>query len=166
MKLLVIVASAVLLLAAAGGGGAWWFGLLDRGEPGEPEETAAEAPAAANHQATGDEAEDGHGAPSSGVAFVDLPDVVVNLQSTGSRMRFLKLRISLEVDGDRDAEKLRVLTPRIMDSFQLYLRSLSVEDVQGAAGMQRLKEDMLARVLGAVEPLTIADILIKEMLVQ
>jgi flagellar FliL protein len=167
-KLLIIVALAVLALCGLGGGAAWWLGLFGANaaasHPAEPE-AAAEAEAEAGHEAE-PSGEDGHGTATAGVAFVDLPDVVVNLQSVGPRMRFLKLRVSLEAAGDHEAEQTRVLTPRIMDSFQLYLRSLTVEDVQGSVGMQRLKEGMLARVLPAVEPLEITDLLIKEMLVQ
>ena len=56
--------------------------------------------------------------------------------------------------------------PRLLDGFQLYLRALTVEDVAGPGGMQRLKEDLVARGNVAVEPARIADVLIKEMLVQ
>ena len=56
--------------------------------------------------------------------------------------------------------------PRMMDSFQLYLRALTLEEVQGAAGLQRLKEELIARVNLAVEPTQVSDVLLKEMLVQ
>lgn len=156
---LILIAGGLVVLLGGGAGGAWMLGLL--GGHGAPA-TAAEAP----HE---EAAESGHGGKEAGghdVAFVDLPDVIVNLQPTGTRMRFLKLKVSLEVKGEAEAEAVRALTPRIMDSFQLYLRALAVEEVQGAAGMQRLKEEMLARVHRAVEPRRIEDVLFKEMLVQ
>ena len=56
--------------------------------------------------------------------------------------------------------------PRVMDSFQLYLRALTVEEVRGAAGMQRLKEELIARVNLAIEPTQVSAVLLKEMLVQ
>ncbi len=165
-RLLMIVGAAVLLLGGGGGGAAaWWLGLFGSATPvtaeaNEGAEPHATAPAA-NHDAGG------RGVMmASAVAFVDLPDVVVNLQPANGRMRFLKLRISLEVLGDRTAEEVRALTPRILDSFQLYLRALTVDEVSGAVGMQRLKEEMLARVHRAIEPVRIEDVLIKEMLVQ
>lgn len=166
-KLLMLVGAAVILLGGGGGAAAWWFGLFGGATPaaaeapaegGEPHATAA----AAGHDSGGQ----GTAASSRAVAFVDLPDVVVNLQPANGRMRFLKLRISLEVLGDRTAEEVRALTPRILDSFQLYLRALTVDEVSGAVGMQRLKEEMLARVHRAIEPVRIEDVLIKEMLVQ
>jgi flagellar FliL protein len=165
-KLIVMALAALALLGGSGGGAAWWLGLLGGSSHAEGEAGAPEAEHGAD-TAEGHGA-DPHGAPAAGnaVAFVDLPDVVVNLQPSNGRMRFLKLRISLEVKGDREAEELRLLTPRILDSFQLYLRALTIDEVSGAVGMQRLKEELLARVHRAVEPARIQDVLIKEMLVQ
>lgn len=155
---LILIAGGLAVLLGGGAGSAWMLGLFG----GQPATAAAhagqEAPASS-----------GHGSPAPAAktaAFVDLPDVIVNLQPSGSRMRFLKLKVSLEVSGESEAEAIRALTPRIMDSFQLYLRALAVEEVQGAAGMQRLKEEMLARVHRAVEPRRIEDVLFREMLVQ
>ncbi|MFO1068449.1 MAG: flagellar basal body-associated FliL family protein [Geminicoccaceae bacterium] len=176
-KLLLIAGVALVLLAGGGAGAAWFLGLFG-GKPADAA-VAADAAAADGHgEAPADEhaaAADAHGegaghgsegASKSSVAFVDLPDVVVNLQSGAGRMRFLKLRISLEVIGQSEADEIQLLTPRILDSFQLYLRALAPDDVQGAVGMQRLKEEMLARVHRAVEPRRIEDVLIREMLVQ
>lgn len=168
MKLIVLALAALVLLGGAGGGAAWWLGLIGGGAHGEEAGAADAEQAAAPSAAAEGQGADPHAGPaaSDAVAFVDLPDVVVNLQPSGGRMRFLKLKIALEVKGDRAAEGLRTLTPRILDSFQLYLRALTIEEVSGAVGMQRLKEEMLARVHRAVEPARIEDVLIKEMLVQ
>ena len=38
-----------------------------------------------------------------GVAFVDMPDLIVNLQSNSPRLRYLKLRLSLEVADEPSA---------------------------------------------------------------
>jgi flagellar protein FliL len=95
-----------------------------------------------------------------------MPDMIVNLQAESPRLRYLKLRLSLEVPGEPAAEAVRQLMPRVMDSFQLYLRALTVEDVQGSAGMQRLKEELNARVNLAVGPTRVSSVLLKEMLVQ
>ena len=56
--------------------------------------------------------------------------------------------------------------PRIVDNFQVYLRELRIEDLQGAAGMYRLREELLSRVGKAAQPAEIVDILFKEMLIQ
>lgn len=101
------------------------------------------------------------------VVFLDLPDILVNLNSPGNRRTsFLKISISLEVDSPADVMKLQALMPRIVDSFQVYLRELRVEDLRGSAGMYRLREDMLRRINEAARPVKVNDVLFKEMLIQ
>lgn len=160
-KLLIIAAALVALLG--GGGAAAYFlvfaaraGADPSGEAGLPSEVEAQADAGHEDEAQG----------RPGALFVDMPDLLVNLQSDGKRMRFLRLRLALEVGDARTADSVKALTPRVLDSFQMYLRSLTVEEVQGSAGMQRLKEEMIARVNLAIEPSRIRDVLFKEILVQ
>jgi flagellar FliL protein len=46
------------------------------------------------------------------------------------------------------------------------LRGLQVEDLQGSAGIYRLREELLARVNVVTEPVKVHDVLFKEILVQ
>lgn len=172
LRLILFAVAGLLLLGGGGAGVAWFFGLFggstDAAEAGEaqganePHGTADRA--AAEHDDTDGEASRPNNVPQ--VAFLELPDVLVNLQSPGQRMRYLKLALALEVADAATAEQLRALTPRIMDSIQLYLRALTVDDVRGAIGMERLKQEMSARINRAVAPLRVNGVLIKEMLVQ
>jgi len=98
--------------------------------------------------------------------FFDLPELLVNLNSSGRRTNFLKISISLELPGEADVARLQLLLPRIIDSFQVYLRELRVSDLKGSAGMYRLREDLLRRVNEAASPVKINDVLFKEMLIQ
>ncbi len=98
--------------------------------------------------------------------FFDLPELLVNLNSSGRRTNFLKISISLELPGEADVKQLQMMLPRIIDSFQVYLRELRVSDLQGSAGMYRLREDLLRRVNEAAAPVKINDVLFKEMLIQ
>lgn len=100
------------------------------------------------------------------VVFVELPDLLVNLNVTGRRLRFLKLAAALEVHGEDDAERVRRVLPRIIDGFHLYLRAISPEELQGAEGVYRIKEELLARTNDAVRPAQVHDVLLREMLVQ
>lgn len=160
---LVLILAAVLVVAGGGGAAAWFLGLFGGGKS-EAAAPAHGAPAAEDHGAA---PADGHGAPPvPQIAFVDLPDILVNLKSTNKRARFLKLKVALEVKDARTAEQVKTLTPRIMDSFQLYLRALDADEIQGANGMLTLKEELLARINQAVAPNRINDVLFKEMLVQ
>ncbi len=163
-KLLVLGGVDFVLLLGLAGGGAWYAGFLG-GHPGA-EEALAQAAAAEGHEASGHGGAGHGGGPPGEVVFVDMPDVLVNLQSGGQRLRFLKLRAALEVASDEVAARIESLMPRIMDGFQLYLRALTVDEVNGAGGMQRLKEELAMRVNLAVQPSRIDDVLVKEMLVQ
>lgn len=127
---------------------------------------AAPVPSAGGHAFASEDGAHGDADPAMVIGFVDLPDIIVNLQSDSSRMRFLKLRIALEVTGEANADSVRKLLPRVLDGLQLYLRALSVDDLKGVAGMQRIKEELTARVNLAVEPAQVDAVLLKEMLVQ
>lgn len=159
--LLIITVATVVVLVGAGGTTAYFLGLL------------GPAPASAANLEHGDAADEPGSAggehadgEAAAIVFVDMPDIIVNLQSDAPRMRFLKLRVALEVAGAPTADTVKQLLPRVLDSFQLYLRALTVEDARGPAGMQRLKEELTARVNLAVEPARVNDVLFKEMIVQ
>lgn len=98
--------------------------------------------------------------------FFDLPELLVNLNAPGRRTNFLKISISLELPSDADIKQLEVVMPRIVDSFQVYLRELRVNDLKGSAGIYRLREDLLRRVNEAARPVKINDVLFKEVLIQ
>ena len=163
-KLLLLGGIGLVVLLGGAGAGAYFMGLFGGSEAAVAHGEAHPEAAADAHGA----ADDGHGggATEAGVAFVDMPDLIVNLQSGAPRLRYLKLRLSLEVADPAAAEAVGRLMPRILDSFQLYLRALTLDDVQGAASMQRLKEELTARVNLAVEPTPVRTVLLKEMLVQ
>lgn len=98
--------------------------------------------------------------------YYELPQMLVNLNSPGRRSNFLKIVVSLELADAQDIEGLESSMPRIIDNFQVYLRELRVEDLQGSAGIYRLREELLFRVNAAVRPTRVTDVLFKEMLVQ
>jgi flagellar protein FliL len=135
-----------------GGGAAAYFWLPDAGST---EATDTIAPAAAPSDESSNKA-----------SFVEMPDVLVNLVTDQARARYLKLKLTLEVESDVVARQISGLTPRVMDSFQAYLRALRPEDLHGPGAMQTLKDELLARVNFAIGPLRVEEVLVKEMLVQ
>ena len=144
----------VVLLMVGGAAGAYYGGLLGSDTPNSDTPGPAQVAEA--------EAKAGHPAPT----FLELPDIVVNLSSTGRKSTFLKLNVSLEIESAEDGGKLKALTPRIVDSFQVYLRDLRVEDLQGSEGIYRVREELLRRVNAAAEPVKVSDVLFRELLVQ
>ncbi len=142
-KKLFIIIGAALFLVLAGGGAAYFF-LFSGGEP--EEEMVAEAPP---------------------TYFYDIPPMTVNLASSGEdKEQFLKLTVSLEL---KDQETAAIIEPRmalVRDAFQVYLRELRRSDLEGSAGIFRLKEELRRRVNLAIRPAEIQSILFKEILVQ
>jgi len=104
--------------------------------------------------------------PKVDAVFFDLPEMLVNLNTAGRRPVFLKMKVSLELSSEKDGPRLKSLSPRIIDNFQVYLRELRIDDLRGSAGIYRLREELLARVNAAVRPTVVKDVLFKEMLVQ
>ncbi|MGN6571067.1 MAG: flagellar basal body-associated protein FliL [Pseudolabrys sp.] len=99
--------------------------------------------------------------------FVDLPDVLVNLANSGSdRTQYLKVKVVLELPEADLVERIKPLMPRVMDAFQTYLRELRPTDLDGSAGLYRLKEELTRRVNAVLAPNHITAVLFKEIVVQ
>ena len=150
-KLLIIVGAVVLLLIGAAAA-VFFSGILDSEETEESAE---------NEVKEGVEAE-----MAKKTYFVDLDEMVVNLNTTERRQSLLKIKVSLEVAEQKDVAVVQELTPRVVDNFQTYLRELRLDDLRGSAGMYRLREELLTRINIAVEPAKVKAVLFKEMIVQ
>ena len=99
--------------------------------------------------------------------FVDLPEVLVNLSNAGSdRTQYLKVKVTLEIPDKELVAQINPLMPRVMDAFQTYLRELRPTDLDGSAGLYRLKEELTRRVNTAVAPNKVTAVLFKEIVVQ
>lgn len=149
-KKIVLFGVLPLLLLVGGGAGVFFSGLL-----GGDEEETAEA-----------EMEEVEEEIPREVVFYDLPGMLVNLNSAGRESSFLKIQVSLELDSADAIPEVEAMLPRIIDNFQVYLRELRPEELSGTKGVVRLKEELLVRVNGAVDPIKVYDILFKEILVQ
>lgn len=101
--------------------------------------------------------------------FLDLPVMIVNLNSSNPdapRKPVLKILVCLELSNPTDTQKIEQVMPRIVDSFQVYLRELRPEELSGSSGLERLREELITRINHATQPIRIKDVLFKEMLVQ
>jgi flagellar FliL protein len=140
-KLIIIGAAALLVLG--GGGGAAFFMMKKKPEP------VVAAPVV------------------KPPAFLDLPDTLVNLANTGGdRPQYLKVKIVLELPDAAMVQQVQPVMPRVMDSFQTYLRELRPTDLDGSAGLYRLKEELTRRVNYAIAPNRVNAVLFKEIVVQ
>lgn len=99
--------------------------------------------------------------------FLDLPDTLVNLSSVGSdRQQYLKVKIVLELPDQPMIAQVQPVLPRVMDAFQTYLRELRPTDLDGSAGLYRLKEELTRRVNASIAPSRVNAVLFKEIVVQ
>ncbi|WP_043831391.1 flagellar basal body-associated FliL family protein [Muricoccus aerilatus] len=176
-KKLIIIALVPLLLGGVGAG-LWFSGLLPFGKSGDH---GAEAPAhGAAPDAHGAPAA-GHGAPAAGghgaapatnaqagrgTVFLDMPEVLTNLNVTGRRATFIRLRAKLELAADADTAAANAAMPRLLDLFQTYLREMRPEELRGSQGTYRLREELRNRAAVAVGPGKVLDVLFVELIVQ
>jgi len=141
LKLMIIVAAALVVL---GGGGTAAYVMF-----GGAKETKAVA------------------APVKAAVFLDVPEVLVNLSTSGSeRTQYLKVKVVLELADAALQPQVQSSMPRVMDAFQTYLRELRPTDLDGSAGLYRLKEELTRRVNVAISPNHVNAVLFKEIVVQ
>jgi flagellar FliL protein len=149
-KKLILFAAIGLVVLVGAGAGVYFSGLLGGGEGGKEAangEEVVEVPPAAAH-------------------YLDLDEMVITLGGVGRKSSFLKMRLSLELASPEDEVRVKAIMPRIIDNFQVFLRELRIEELQGSQGLYRVKEELLARVNSATHPTKVRDVLFREMLVQ
>lgn len=146
-KKLIMMMGLLLVLGGAGTGGAWFMGYFD-----PPPQVAAD----------GEEPVVVIDPP----VFHEMPEMTVNLAGSEGRAQFLRLEIALEVKDDETLDLIKPVLPRVTDTFQTYLRELRKADLEGSAGIYRLREELLRRINLAVYPASVDDVLFKQLLVQ
>ena len=98
--------------------------------------------------------------------FYELPEFLVNLNTDGKGLSFIKMTVVLELASQKDSEQISALQPRVVNDFNTYLRELRSSDLAGSTGLERLREELLMRVNKSVSPIQVSDILFKEIIVQ
>ena len=143
-KLKLIIAAVGLLVIVGGGIATWFLFFRSHGE-----EMHAEA------------------APAKPPSFVEVPEMMVNLVGVpGERVQYLKVKLMLEVKEEKLVETIKPSLPRVTDIFQVYLRELRPADLNGSAGLFRLKEELTKRVNIALAPSQVSAVLFKEVVIQ
>lgn len=136
----------------------------------KPEQSSEEQ---TSHADSSTSTQDGHGEgekaegeekPVEGF-YMALDPITVNLRSQGKQQRYLKLSVRLELNQSKDEKTITTHMPKIKDQFQMFLRELRVEDLEGSSGIFKVKEELLSRV-NHISPATVKDILFDEFLVQ
>jgi len=98
--------------------------------------------------------------------YFDIPEMVVNLASGRERPQYLKLKIAIEADSQKNIDALNPKMPRIQDMFQVYLREMRRSDLEGSAAVYRLKNELMRRINITIHPAQIKRVLFKEIIIQ
>ena len=125
-KLILIAAPLVVLIGI--GAGLWFTGILPKMLGMKHDEHKAEATAKPHVP-----------------VYVDMPDIVANLNGDPKRPSYLKLQARLEVGDHKEVEHVKQAMPRLLDMFQTYLREMRPDELRGSAGTYRLREELIAR---------------------
>jgi flagellar FliL protein len=168
-KKIVIVAIAIVFLFV-GSAGAYFSGMLDKllgkDAPATEEHAEGEHGDKPKDEHAKDEPKlDEHGKPIE-VAFLKIPDMIVNLNTEGGSGKYLRLSVQLELESAADMAAVEKVLPRVVDQFQTYLRELRVQDLRGSKGIYRLQLELLNRVNQAAAPTVVKDVLFQEILIQ
>jgi len=137
-KQMMIYGGALLLLAGGGYGASMFLG-------GDKKPSEIAAPKAIHHE---------------------LPEMMVNLSAGNDRPQYLRVKITLELSDAKAIESLKPVMPRVIDTFQVHLRELRAGDLEGSAGLFRLREELTRRVNHAIAPAKIRAVLFREVVVQ
>lgn len=157
-KLILFVVLPLFILAGVGGG-LYFSGFLDPYLGGGEEQVEGEE----KKEAAKDDDESGE---KGAAAFVAIPTMIVNLNSTDGSSNFLRLTVQIELEDPADAAAIEAVMPRVIDQFQTYLRELRPQDLRGSAGLYRLQMELLWRVNQAASPVKVKDVLFQEILLQ
>jgi flagellar protein FliL len=142
LKMLIIIGTVVLL--TIGGGAYAWLTVFKAPKAAQPAVPIAKP-----------------------AIFVDMPEVLVNLSNTNAdRSQYLKIKIVFEVSDQSVSQQIQPLMPRIVDTFQTYLRELRPNDLEGSVGLFRLREELTRRVNAVIAPNRINAVLFKEIVIQ
>ena len=163
-KKLMTIVLAVLLVC--GGAGGWFSGVLPKMLGMGPHEKTDGANAEGKDGGKADPGKQTAAAEGKAPIFMDLPDIVANLDSGPRRATFVKLRAKLELSKPEDKAPLEAAMPRVLDLFQGYLREMRPEELRGSASTYRLREELLARTNLAAPPAHAVAVLFTEILVQ
>ncbi|WP_373413402.1 flagellar basal body-associated protein FliL [Ensifer aridi] len=130
---LVLTIAAVAVLTLFAGGGGWLVGAMLAPPPTEKTETAEIAP-----NATGEEEVPKIATEANGI--VELEPITTNLAYPSEN--WVRLEVALQFDGAPDV----TLAETIHQDIAAYLKTVSLQQIQGPRGFQYLRDDIQERV--------------------
>lgn len=153
-KLVLLIVLVLFLLLGIGGGVAFFMGLL----PGFEETPEGE-------EAVEEVVEEEVVAPPG--IFYPMEEMTVSLSVTDSRKKtFLVLEVQLELENDAAVAEVEAKRPKIIAEFNVFLRELRPEELNGSEGAYLVREELYRRVSQILAPTPVKDLLLMKILVQ
>lgn len=88
-----------------------------------------------------------------------MPSLLANISNASGEGYLLKLDLNLYLASKADVPSLDRAMPKLLDGFNLYLRQMSVGDIQGEAGLRVIKTNLDAILNDIVRPRASAEFL-------
>ena len=97
--------------------------------------------------------------------YHSIENLLVNLNTGGRGIVLLRISVSLELESEDERQAIELLMPTIMNDFQVYLRSLRPDDLEGTKGLTRIQEELLVRINQSIAPIRIRRVLFEDFLI-
>jgi flagellar FliL protein len=98
--------------------------------------------------------------------FYELPETLVALRSDTPQAPLLKFGVDVEFESVGDKIEMERYLPRVLDVFQVYVRTLQLKDLRGVAGLQRFREGLRQHIQGVVAPGRIKAVMFRDISVE
>jgi flagellar FliL protein len=148
----IIIAVAALLALGLGVGGGLYAGHYFAPSPSSATEPV-KPPAAAVADPEAD-------------LFYDMPETLAALHDETGNGLLLRLGVSVECPTQDDLALLQEYLPRVLDVFQVYLRTQELKDLRGAKNLERLREGLRTRIETAIAPGKVSRVLFRDIAVE
>jgi flagellar FliL protein len=178
-KMIIIIGAAVAVALILGVVAFMMLGKSDKKTKKEGEAAQAEGAAAGGHGAAAAPAADahgapaagGHGAPAAGAAagpsanIFPLDPFIVNIYD-GQELRYLKVKVELEMVGPAIKAEIEGRLAPIRDSILILLSAKTLQDIQDVQGKNTLKDEILGAINKNIPPGKIAKVYFTDFVVQ
>lgn len=96
--------------------------------------------------------------------FFELPEITTNLAPNNDKESWIKFAITLQLENSKDQDALDKKIPMIKDSIIVFLREIRSSDLASSGGSMMLKTELMKRINKIMYPITLKDILFREIL--
>ena len=143
MKKILIIFILPLVLLLGAGAGAFFFGLI----PGFGAETNAETEAKLSKKTAAERKVVPEAFNKASLMSLEfwMDEFVINLRTQRRKPVFLLFSMALILSGEEAKSKVKLLEPRIRDSVNIFLSSLTPEQLSGYDGIRMLRQEIWNR---------------------